>query len=185
MKYIIEHMDPKLWPWSIIEYRHISSFVGKENLIITNVKEKDIEKIADICEAHTETTDELELDRVCILDPAAEKTLEPGDVAKFGYLVFGGILGNDPPEARTKDLQVGGAERRNLGTEQFSTDNAVAVAKEIISGKKLSELKFTHDLTIELDEGEEMILPFKYLVVEGKPFVSSELVEFIKKKKGF
>lgn len=185
MKYIIEHMDPKMWPWSVIEYRHISSIVGKENLIITNVKEKDVEKINDFCEAHTEVTDELEFDRVCILDPAAEKTLEPTDAKQFDYLVFGGILGNDPPEARTKDLEVAGAERRNLGIEQFSTDNAVMVAKKIIDGKKFSELDFMHDLTIELDEGEEMILPFKYLLVDGKPFVSAELVEFIKKKKGF
>jgi ribosome biogenesis SPOUT family RNA methylase Rps3 len=184
MKYIIEHMDKKLWPWSIIEYRHISSTVGKDNLIITNVKVKDHKKI-DFCEVHSETTDELELDKVCVLDPAAEKTLDPSDSANFDYLVFGGILGNDPPEARTKDLQIRCAERRNLGVEQFSTDNAVAVAKEIISGKKLSELKFTHNLTIDLDEGEEMILPFKYLLVDGKPFVSAELVEFIKKKKGF
>jgi len=181
MKYIIEHMDPKLWPWSIIEYRHISSSVGKENLIVTNVKEKDIEKIADICEVHTETTDELELDRVCILDPAAEKTLEPSDAKQFDYLVFGGILGNDPPEARTKDLQVAGAERRNLGKEQFPTDNAVMVVKKIIEGTPFEKLRFTYNITIELDEGEEMILPFKYLLIDGKPFISKEIIEHVKK----
>jgi ribosome biogenesis SPOUT family RNA methylase Rps3 len=180
MKYVIEHMDPELWIWSLLEYKHIASFVGKDNLIITNVKEKEISKI-DFCEAHTETADELELKRVCILDPAAEKTLEPSDAKRFDYLVFGGILGNEPAEGRTKDLQVGGAERRNLGKEQLPTDNAVMVAKKIVEGKKLSELKFEYNITIELDEGEEMILPFKYLVVDGKPFVSKEIIEHVKK----
>ena len=36
--FIIEHLEPKMWPWCIIEYRHISKIVGKNNLIITNTK---------------------------------------------------------------------------------------------------------------------------------------------------
>ena len=179
MKYIIEHMDPEMWEWSQLEYRHVAQNVGKENLILTNVKKKDISKI-DFCEAKTESVSGMGLKRVCILDPGAEKTLEPSDAAKFDYLIFGGILGNDPPEARTKDLVVPGAERRNLGVEQFSTDNAVMVAKQIIDGKKLSSLKFTHDLTIEMGDGEEIILPFKYLVLNGKTFVSDKIIEYVK-----
>jgi ribosome biogenesis SPOUT family RNA methylase Rps3 len=179
MKYIIEHMDPEMWEWSQLEYRHIAEAVGKENLLITNVKQKDLKKI-DFCEAKAESVSSMGLKRVCVLDPAAEKTLEPSDAAKFDYLVFGGILGNDPPEARTKDLIVPGAERRNLGQEQFSTDNAAMVAKQIIDGKKLSSLKFTHDLVIEMDDGEEMILPFKYLVLDGKTYVSPKIIEYVK-----
>jgi ribosome biogenesis SPOUT family RNA methylase Rps3 len=180
MKYIIEHMDPELWEWSQLEYRHIAEAVGKENLMITNLKKKDIPKI-DFCEAKTESVSALGLNRVCVLDPGAEKTLEPSDASRFDYIVLGGILGNDPPEARTKDLVVAGAERRNLGTEQFSTDNAAMVAHQIMSGKKLSQLKFTQDLIIEMDDGEEIILPFKYLVLDGKTYVSPKIIEYVKK----
>jgi ribosome biogenesis SPOUT family RNA methylase Rps3 len=181
MKYIIEHMDPELWEWSQIEYRHISDTVSKQNLIITSLKQKDLAATAKYCDARTESVSKLGFKRVCVLDPEAEKTLAPSDKNTFDYLVFGGILGNDPPEARTRELVVPGSERRNLGKEQFSTDNAVMVAKKIIDGTPLEKLKFMHDLTIEVDDGEEIILPFKYLLVDGKPFVASEIIEYVKK----
>jgi ribosome biogenesis SPOUT family RNA methylase Rps3 len=181
MKYIIEHMDPQLWEWSILEYRHVSGSVGKDSLIITNVKKDNIPKLKGYADVHNECTAKLSLKKVCILDPAAEKTLEPNDSNNFDYLVFGGILGNDPPEARTKDLVVPGAERRNLGKDQFSTDNAVMVAKLIIDGMKFASLKFLQDFVIEMDDGEEIILPYKYVLVNGKPYISEDIIEYVKK----
>ena len=180
MKYIIEHMDPELWDWSLLEYKHVAENVGEEDLMLTNVKESDIAKI-DFCEARKEKTNDLCLKRLCILDPAAEKTLSPDDADNFDYLVFGGILGNYPPEARTKELVADGADRRNLGKDQFSTDNAVIVAKKIMDGKKLADLEFMSDFTIPIDKGEEIILPFKYLLVDGKPFISPDIVDYVKK----
>jgi len=38
--YIIEHLEPKLFPWCMIEYKHISKTVGKSNLWFTNIKQK-------------------------------------------------------------------------------------------------------------------------------------------------
>lgn len=38
--YIIEHLEPRVWKWCLIEYENISNIVGKENLWITNVKRK-------------------------------------------------------------------------------------------------------------------------------------------------
>ena len=35
MKFIIEHLEDEVWEWCILEYRHMSEFVGKENLIFT------------------------------------------------------------------------------------------------------------------------------------------------------
>jgi len=179
MKFVIEHMDPELWEWSQLEYKNIGKYVGNTNLIITNVKKKDLDKLA-YCTAKTESVAKLGLKRVCILDPGAPQELRPEDKENFDYLVLGGILGNDPPEARTKDLVVPGAERRNLGVEQFSTDNAAMVALQIIEGTPLEELKFMHDLTIEMDDGEEIILPFKYLMYKGKPFVSEDILDYVK-----
>lgn len=183
MKYVIEHMDPELWEWSSIEYMHAADAVGKDNFMVTNVKEEDQAKLPGV-ECKQETMDSLGLKRVCILDPAAEKMLSPSDRDEFDYLVFGGILGNYPPEERTKDLVVSGAERRHLGPDQFSTDNAVMVAKQIIDGKEFESLEFMDEFVIPIEEGEdageEIILPFKYLLVDGEPFISPKIIEYVK-----
>ncbi len=44
MKFIIEHLEPELYPWCLIEYKHISKIVGKNNLIYTNIN-KEYKKI--------------------------------------------------------------------------------------------------------------------------------------------
>lgn len=179
MKYIIEHMDPEMWEWSVIEYTHAADAVGADNLMVTNVPQEDEEKLKGL-ETDTVSAGALGLNKVCVLDPAAEKTLEPADAREFDHLVFGGILGNHPAEARTKKLSVPGAERRNLGKDQLPTDNAVMVAHQIINGRKLTDLEFADEFAIEMDEGEEIILPFKYLLVDGKPFISEKIIEYVK-----
>lgn len=179
MKYVIEHMDPEMFQWCVVEYRHAAEGVGRENFILTNAGEQETSQLEGL-DVRKKNAASLGLKRVCVLDPAAEKTLEPADAQRFDHLVFGGILGDYPPKARTRELAVPGAERRNLGKDQFSTDNAVMVAKQIIGGKKLSELKFQQDFVVEMDEGEEIILPYKYLLVDGKPFISDKIIEYVK-----
>ena len=184
MKYIIEHMDPELWEWSRIEYQHAADAVGKYNFMVTNLKAGDEKKLPRL-DCRQDTIDSLGLKKVCVLDPTAENILSPSDASKFDHLVFGGILGNYPPEERTKDLIVAGADRRQLGPDQFSTDNAVMVAKQIIDGTPLEHLSFTQDLVIAVEEGEdsgeEIILPFKYILIEGKPFISPKIIAYVKK----
>ncbi|MBI4148313.1 hypothetical protein HY490_03415, partial [Candidatus Woesearchaeota archaeon] len=34
--FVIEHLEPKVFQWCVLEYRHISQIVGKENLWFTN-----------------------------------------------------------------------------------------------------------------------------------------------------
>jgi len=182
MKYIIEHMEPELYEWCIIEYKHISEIVGKDNLIITNINEKDVGKLNGLGEIKTDSVNELSLGKACILDANADKELSNED---FEYLVFGGILGDYPPKKRTSKLNLKNAERRNLGKNQFPTDNAVYVAKQIIDGKKLGDLEFIDHIEIELNDGESVQLPFRYVVVNGKPLVSKELIEHLKKKDSF
>src|SRR3989344_4588506 len=43
--YIIEHLEQKLWPWCVIEYKHISKIAGKNNLWFTNIKKRDIKRL--------------------------------------------------------------------------------------------------------------------------------------------
>ncbi len=40
MKYIIEHLEPELFEWCLIEYEHISKLVNEDNLIFTNIKKQ-------------------------------------------------------------------------------------------------------------------------------------------------
>ena len=146
MKYVIEQFG-RVYKWHLIEYKHISNIVGKKNLIFTNVKNK-ADELLKLGAVKKESVSMLNLDNVCILDPEAEKTLTPTDCKRIKYLVFGGILGDYPPRNRTNILsrRLPNALKRNLGKGQFPTDNAVYVAKQVVHGKRLSELKFKEDL---------------------------------------
>ncbi len=183
--FVIEHLEPELWDWCIIEYKHISQMVGKEQVWFTNIKKEDIHKLAPFGKVTEQSVKELGLKDACILDPEAPETLTPLAAKEFTYFVFGGILGDHPPKKRTeeeltcflKDIRA-----FDIGKEQMSTDNAVFVTKEIIEGKNLSNLKFQDSLEIEIDEIESTILPFRYTLVQGKPLISEELVRFIKKR---
>lgn len=184
MKYVIEHFG-KAFKWHLIEYAHISKLVGKNNLIFTNIKGK-TDRLKRLGEVHKESIAELNWDNVCILDPAAEKTLTPDDCKKFQYLVFGGILGDYPPRERTKELisaRMPNVEKRNMGKVQFPTDNAVYVTKKIVEGKRLEQLPFESDIEIEIGNKLSLLLPFKYILVNGKPLISGELIKFLKKRK--
>jgi len=132
------------------------------------------------------------LSKSCILDPFAKTVLTPQDSQKFNTFIFGGILGNYPMQARTKKEITSKMKlpARNIGKAQMTTDNAFYVVKEIAeNGKKLEDLKFQEELVIPFKSGkginEEMIIPFRYVLVNHKPLISKELLRYIKKKKGF
>ena len=182
MKYVIECVD-RLYAWNFLEYQHISRIVGKENLIFTLTDEP---QLAALGKTHKESLRQLSLKRVCILDPSAPNTFAPKDAKLFDYLAFGGIMGDYPPKARTAEVFKGVvAERRNLGKGQMPTDNAVYVCKRIVDGTPLSALRFQDTLTIETGEGEEVELPFTYVLVDGEPLICAELVKHLKEEDDF
>src|SRR3989344_3510320 len=114
MKYIIEHLEEKVYPWCLLEYTHISTIVGKDNLIFTNIAKK------------------------------------------------------------------------HLGKEQSPTDNAVYVAKEILENhKSLEDLNYQDTLEIDIDKGESIILPFRYVLINNQPLLAPGFKEFLKKQKMF
>lgn len=184
--FIIEHLEPKLWEWCVIEYKNISKIVGKRNLWFTNIKEKGrlLEKYGRVIE---KSVKDLDLKNACLLDPWAKEQLYSKEAKKFDYLVFGGILGNNPPEKRTKVLSnfIKFAQKRNLGKDQLSTDSAVYVVKQILEGKKLIEMKFQDSAEIKINEIESVILPYKYPIKNNKVFMSKDLIKYLKNKKGF
>jgi len=185
MRFVIEHLEPRLWKWCLLEYKHISEIVGKDKLIFTNIRPKDEEKLAGLGKVYAKSIKESRWSRICVLDPFAERTLSTSD--SFHYLALGGILGDSPMQGRTEtELSVPlGAEKRNLGPEQMSTDTAVYVAKHIIEGGSLDDLEFQDEIEIPTREDESVILPFRYVLIHGKPLLPKGMIEFLKERKGF
>jgi|TARA_B100002003_G_C14063429_1_gene511841 ribosome biogenesis SPOUT family RNA methylase Rps3 len=181
MKYIIEHLEPELSKWCMIEYKHISQTVGKENIIFSNITEPSL-KLKPFGEIKEESVNEIQPNNACILDPRAEKTLSPDDT--FDYLIFGGILGDDPPQDRTAEITIQ-AEKRNLGNKQMSTNTAVLVAKKISEGKPLEKLEFEDEIEIPMKDGESVILPFRYLIENHKPVLPEGLKQMLKDQDEF
>jgi ribosome biogenesis SPOUT family RNA methylase Rps3 len=181
-KIIIEHLDPRLWKWSFLEYTHVSEVIGKENLIFTNITTKPSKlKLSPFGKTYKEKVEKLNLKNACVLDPDAKETLNPKD--KFDYLIVGGILGDFPPQKRTKKELTSKLNypARNLGKSQMSTNTAAIVAWRIMHGIKLEDLKFKNKLVIKTGKYEEVILPYKYLIEKGKLVLPEGYIAMAKK----
>jgi ribosome biogenesis SPOUT family RNA methylase Rps3 len=188
MNFIVEHLDPRLYAWCFLEYKHLAKANGKENTWFTNVKgKKGRERLAPYGKVFSVSAEHLDLGRACVLDPAAKETLTSEDKYLFDSFIFGGILGDYPMKGRTGDLLTRRIKCsiRNLGPEQMSTDTAVIVSKMILEGRTLSHLKFQDNIDIPIAKGESVELPFRYLLVKGKPLLAPGLVEHLKKRRNF
>jgi len=195
MKYVIEHLDGRLYKWCFLEYKHAAKIIGKANIIFSNIKgEKAREKLGQLGNVtHKSFTDvdNITKKRICVLDPNASKQLTTSDKNKFDYLVFGGIMGDYPPQKRTKGFCTKMREKgikfetRNMGKEQMSTDTAVLVGKMIMDGKKFKDIKFKDTIIIEINDCEEVELPFRYVLDNNKLILPPGLVEYLKKRRSF
>ncbi|MSS74143.1 hypothetical protein EXS72_00685 [Candidatus Pacearchaeota archaeon] len=184
---IIEHLEPKVWPWCKIEYESISQIIPKNNLWFTNIRYEE-EFLKNLGKVSKESIIDMKLEKACILDPNAKETLTPKDAKQFKYFIIGGILGDYPPKKRTKEEltdKLHNIPARNLGKKQFSTDNAVYVLKKIIDGTPLNKLQFQNKITIKINEVESVDLPYYYPLINGKPRISEKLITFLKNKKDF
>lgn len=86
--------------------------------------------------------------------------------------MFGGILGDHPPQDRAKEFREGFKHIRQLGTVQMTTDTAVLVSHEIMEGQKNFEsLKFVDDPDIPIGASVtrylDIALPLDKLAEEG------------------
>ena len=101
-KYIVEHLDSELGPWSTLEYRSIAQESAEAGVkfILSSVP-KVLSLPSELRDLKTLTIEHLSVEelfredkgRVCLLDPAAAVELSPEDGAKFDVFLFGGILG--------------------------------------------------------------------------------------------
>ena len=179
--FVIEHLEPRLSEWVLIEYEHASMIVGRENLAFTNVKRgfKALERLGKV---YRESVVELfDREDIIVLDPKAEELLEPSDFDHVRAVVVGGILGDHPPKGRTFKLitsKMKRARARSLGDCQFSIDGAVYMALKVASGVRLSEIPVAKSLTLKCGD-LEIHLPFCYPLVNGKPVISPKLIDYL------
>jgi len=179
--FVIEHLEPRLSKWVLIEYEHASIIVGRENLAFTNVKRgfKTLEKLGRV---YRESAVELfDREDTIVLDPKAEELLEPSDFDHARAVVVGGILGDHPPRGRTFKFitsKMKRARARSLGNCQFSIDGAVYMALKVASGVRLSEIPVANSLTLRCGD-LEIHLPFCYPLVNGRPVISPKLIDYL------
>ncbi|HKZ49659.1 MAG TPA: SAM-dependent methyltransferase [Candidatus Nanoarchaeia archaeon] len=182
-KFIIEHLETQMYPWCLLEYRHISKRVGRKNLMFTNVTTRDEGKLSGLGKVHDKSVKALKLAKACVLDPAAKKTLTPREASKYDFFIFGGILGDNPQRFRTKRKLSSKLKlpTYNLGDKQMSTDTAVIVCNLITRGIPLEKMKFQDDYEIEEEPGFYRILPYRYLMEKGKVVFTPGLKALLKK----
>ncbi|CEP22407.1 unnamed protein product [Cyberlindnera jadinii] len=197
MKYVIEHMEQGFTEWVILEYSTIIKEVGKENLLLTSLPQgttdSDIPKELlalglqwtsdDVSQAGTDALPIVK-ERVCLLDPSAEKDLVPGESEAFDYFVFGGILGDHPPRDRTGELRRKyGFEGRRLGSKQMTTDTAVRVTQLIVKDKKpFEDIDFIDYPEFRFNKNEATEMPFRYVLdSNGRPILPEGMLDLIKR----
>jgi len=110
------------------------------------------------------------LQKVCLLDPKAELQLSSDDGdGRFSHFLFGGILGDDPPRDRTGELRVLGFPGRHLGSAQMTTDTAVGVTKLVVEDHlPLDAIAFVDFPSIKFSPKESVEMPFRYIAVANE-----------------
>ncbi|KIM52565.1 hypothetical protein SCLCIDRAFT_1223635 [Scleroderma citrinum Foug A] len=198
--YVIEHMEEDestpacLPPWVELEYCHMVKLAGPSASVqfthlsqnagyslrsklssIGGVQDKDQHARYEV---HTASILDLlqersvPLENVCLLDPKAERVLDPGDKDEFGWFLFGGILGDDPPRDRTSELRKLGFPSRHLGHVQMTTDTALAVTKRVVDdGVALDKIPYIDFPTIRFNARESVEMPFRYISKGGEPLL--------------
>ncbi|KAL0062292.1 hypothetical protein AAF712_010861 [Marasmius tenuissimus] len=175
-------------PWVDLEYAHMRTLAGpKSRVLFTNLSKVSAESLENkfkssassstsetLAEVSCRTAGILEiikeelrgsLEKVCLLDPKAEKEISPEDGdGRFEWFLFGGILGDDPPRDRTGELRVLGFPGRRLGPVQMTTDTALGVTKRVVHDKvPLDKIEYTEFPTIRFNSKESVEMPFRYM----------------------
>ncbi|ODM21710.1 hypothetical protein SI65_02554 [Aspergillus cristatus] len=190
--FVVEHLDPELGPWSALEYGCIareSHAIGAQFLLSSVPPSLQLPQelaAAQGLEVNQRSVEEIFADRkdkVCLLDPAAQVELSPADGDRFEVFLFGGILGDDPPRDRTKELRKKGYTGRRLGPKQMTTDTAVRVTRIISQDKiALEQIPYVDYPEIRINENERTEMPFRYVKgADGQPVMPSGMIDLIKK----
>ncbi len=192
-KIIIEHMEYGVSRWLLIEYKEVIKAVKNANVevVFTNVKNFSLFAILGKMGA-TAISEEgwkvFNRSNAIVLDPEAEKALEPWEIEGSCCIVVGGIMGDHPPRGRTRIISTyyTNSAKRNLGPYQFSIDGAVKVVLDmLLHNKRLNEVKIVKPPMLLHIKGPymediEVELPYAYPVTsDGKPDISSDLISLL------
>ncbi|KAL2915686.1 hypothetical protein HK105_204871 [Polyrhizophydium stewartii] len=188
-KYVVEHLEEEIEGWSELEYRNMLANVGHGNLWLSHVSESVARNPpaslagAVVSTNSIQTWEGVDLSRVLLADPAATQPLSPEDAGNYDYILFGGILGDDPPRDRTKELRVMGFATRHLGKEQMTTDTAVLVSQIVLEkGVPLDQIDYVDRPEIKLGRRETVIMPFRYIrLPDGQPRLPPGMLEHLKR----
>jgi ribosome biogenesis SPOUT family RNA methylase Rps3 len=179
---VIEHCEPKLSEWLMLEYSHSAKIWSGETLFTNVSNGKTANALKLLGSVEKKKAKEIFYGKNCvILDPQSKKTLTTKDFTGLDAIIVGGILGYEKPQGRTKELlsDKSGFETRHIGKIQLTIDGAVFVAKAISLGMKLSDIEITYEIEIVHDSVHSTILPFGYPVVDNKPVITPGLFEFL------
>jgi len=179
---IIEHCEPTLSEWLLLEYKHAAKLWNKK-LMFTRVTDSKTSKILQKLGAvKKENAKDLYSTKNCIiLDPQAKKPLTPKDCSTADALIVGGLLGYEKPQGRTTTLisASAGFPTRHLGPLQLSIDGAVFVIKAICLGLNLQDIEIAKEIEIIHDSVHSTILPFGYPIVDDKPVITPGLIDYL------
>jgi ribosome biogenesis SPOUT family RNA methylase Rps3 len=182
---IIEHCEPILSQWLLLEYKHAAKLWGA-NLVFTRVAENKTARILKkLGSVEKEKAKNVFCNKQCIvLDPQAKKPLTPKDCLTADALIIGGLLGYEKPRGRTKKLisDKTSFQTRHLGKHQLSIDGAVFVTKAICLGLNLKDIEIAGEVEIIHDQIHSTILPFGYPIIENKPVITPGLIEYLTKQ---
>jgi ribosome biogenesis SPOUT family RNA methylase Rps3 len=179
---IIEHCEPKLSEWLLLEYRHVAK-LWKGNLVFTRVADnKTAHVLQKLGSVKKEKAKSLFANKKCIvLDPQAKKPLTSKDCSNSDTIIIGWLLGYERPHGRTKKLisDTSGFETRHLGKLQLSIDGAAFVTKAICLGLNLKDIEIAGEIEIIHDQIHSTILPFGYPIIENKPVITPGLIKYL------
>ena len=183
---VIEHLEPELSPWILLEYRHASNLAGKDHIMYTNVplRYHNILSLYGRVSEHS-VLDIFDHSRLIILDLKADKSLTKYDLENIDAVVVGGILGDHPPKGRTYKLLSSRAKdslKRNIGKGQYSIDGAVYVVLEVFRRGCLECIEYIDGIELSRRIGNEEIkifLPFRYPMVNNRPLLAPGLKEYL------
>ncbi len=186
---VIEHLEEKLTSWVYFEYKHIAE-VLRNKLVITNIKNKEEKKrLEPIAKVYEQSIVELYKNKkIIVLDPEARQQLRPEDNTLANIVVIGGIMGDYPPRKRTRKLltnRIRNAIPRHIGDGQYSVDGAAMIAYLVLEKKiPLEKIEYKDGITITRKKygiTQEIHLPYRYPVINGKLFFSKDLEELLVK----
>lgn len=202
MKYIIEHMEQGFSEWVTLEYSQIIRELGPENLILSSLPQgttaSDIPQpllalglrwttndLNHLTEAFPDLQP-LRNGRVCLLDPRADRDIQPAEASDFDYFVFGGILGDHPPRDRTSEIKMQYPHLvvgRRLGDKQMTTDTAVRTTQLIVERRTpLHQIRFIDYPEFRFSDNEATEMPFRYVLdARGDPILPEGMLQLIKK----